>query len=646
VLVATGELDDAFLQKVRENHPAPIAQAARRFQAANEDARVTEALNLAQTLVLTLGTISLAWCEYRDFRPDGVLHWHDRFLRHVPTLGDWLGAARAGAKLAGEIGHPLSGLAAALGGDGDGDGRLAAELEELLRLRNRYVHGTAGRATSLAPLERHLRSALANCEFLAETKFVIVEGNEPQRNGGFRVTVRAAAGDNPIFLPAPSFLYPKALYSRTLYLLQEPGDHLEIAPFWVVREAKGESGWELFYLNKRVGRAGRSRGFEYLNFFRTDDSFVDYELPQALDWFDEARRSAKRFRRAQSPESLLHPGRTVLPPDRIDLAGLHQQTMASMLEAVSFDEATGDKGWNHHLGLRQISPVGTAFGLRVMRVIDSSFSLFHSDEILDTLWRHRTPDGCWRSVSQLPTGRPEATATVLLALCDHEDWTRARAVREPFERLLEPGRDPALWTYVWSMALAVPALSTVAPDSPLLEVLVRAIEDAAVRDAKGRILYWTQYSRHAGRPAEPSPAHTARVLLALKHCRKATDRRLGTPPGELEEAVRWLLAEPRWENLYEEIRRPIGADRAEILTNRHFTRAWVVRALLEFGVDELDVDPMHPRIRSAVGELYTTHEQGLWDWNLPGESRVRRPGWATLDALRALEAYVFRASRV
>lgn len=60
------------------------------------------------------------------------------------------------------------------------------------------------------------------------------------------------AGDNPIFLPAPSFLYPKALFSKTLYLLQEPGDHLEIAPFWIVREANLHNGWELFYLNKRV----------------------------------------------------------------------------------------------------------------------------------------------------------------------------------------------------------------------------------------------------------------------------------------------------------------------------------------------------------------------------------------------------------
>jgi hypothetical protein len=130
------------------------------------------------------------------------------------------------------------------------------------------------------------------------------------------------------------------------------------------------------------------------------------------------------------------------------------------------------------------------------------------------------------------------------------------------------------------------------------------------------------------------------VLLAMQHCRKATDRRLGTPPDELEAALGWLLAQPRWDNLYEEIRRPYGTGRAEVLTNRHYTSAWVVRALLEFGID-----PMHRRIRSTVAELYRTHDEGLWDWVAPDGRSVRRPGWATLDALRALKAYVLRGSQ-
>jgi hypothetical protein len=63
-----------------------------------------------------------------------------------------------------------------------------------------------------------------------------------------------------------------------------------------------------------------------------------------------------------------------------------------------------------------------------------------------------------------------------------------------------------------------PPQSPRALDSSLLEVLVRALEDAAVRDGHGRILYWTRFSRHADLDAEPSPALTARVPLAMQHC--------------------------------------------------------------------------------------------------------------------------------
>jgi hypothetical protein len=193
---------------------------------------------------------------------------------------------------------------------------------------------------------------------------------------------------------------------------------------------------------------------------------------------------------------------------------------------------------------------------------------------------------------------------------------------------------------VLSLTLTVPTLSTLAPDSELLGRLVWALEDAAVRDRQGRILYWTPHAQPAeDTEAEPSPAHTARAMLALRHCWRATDRRVGTAPQELETAARWLLDQP-WDNRYEEIRRPIGIDRFEVLATRHFTSAWVARALLEFGVD-----PRHQRIRSAIGDLYSGHRDGLWDWDLPGHQHIPRPVWATLDALRALEAYVRRASR-
>jgi hypothetical protein len=636
MLVAIGPLEDDLLEFVRRAYPAPIAQAARRLQAAPDEAPLGEALNLGQTLIVTLGTIALAWGRRRYVLLGGIKHWHEKFERSAPTLGDWLGAAKSGAELASHMGRPLSGLDAALGGE---DTTLFTALAEMIRLRNRYVRipptGGSARVAQLAEYGAHMRRALAASSFLASARFVVVEGSELLRDGLFRIAVRNAVGEHPLFLRNPPFSNPEPLYARTVYLLQEPGDDLDLTPFWIATESDG--GWELLYLNKRLGRR-----FEYLSFSRPEEKLADERLPRILHWFEHGSGSTERYRKAQSPPSLLRAVTGDLPVDRIDLTRLFRKTTASMLQALSVDTESGDKGWNHILGLPQITIVSTAFGLRIMRLVRDDFSLFRSGEVIETLWRRQLRGGCWTSSSQRPTARPEATASVLLALCSEGEWARARKVAPAFEQLLEPYRDTALWGHVWSMALAVPALSTLAPDSPTLGLMVEELEGAAIRDGRGRILGWGRFTRRHPlfrEEAGPSVPHTARVLLALRHCHEATDRRLATPPDELTPSVRWLLDEPRWDNAIEEIERPLDTVRSEILIARHFTRAWAARALLEF-----QVHPHNDRIRSTVGAVYASHEDGLWDWNLPDRPRIRRPIWATLDALRLLKTYALRAS--
>jgi hypothetical protein len=153
---------------------------------------------------------------------------------------------------------------------------------------------------------------------------------------------------------------------------------------------------------------------------------------------------------------------------------------------------------------------------------------------------------------------------------------------------------------------------------------------------------WTRFTRlHPAfdEQSGPSAAHTAKVLLVLRHCRVATAGRLGVPPDELASAVQWLLREASWNNVDETIERSIGGGRSEKLLTRHFTGPWVVRALLEF-----DIDPGNERIGATIGELYERQEDGLWDWSLPDGPTIRRPVWATMDALRALAAYTQRAA--
>jgi hypothetical protein len=636
MLVANGLLEGDLLEAIRRGYPAPIAQAARRLQAASDEAPLTEALSLGQTLIITLGTVALAWGRRRYVLLGGIKHWHEKFERSAPALGDWLGAAKSGAELASRMGAPLSGLDVALGGEGS---TLFNALAEMIKLRNGYVRspptGGSTRAAQFTDYASHLRPALEDSSFLASARFVVVEGSELLRDGFFRIAVRNAVGEHPLFLRDPPFSNPEPLYARTAYLLQEPGDDLDLTPFWIATE-DDDGGWELRYLNKRLGRR-----FEYLSFSRPGEKLIDEDLPRVLHWFEHGSGSIERYRKAQSPPSLLRATGEELPVDRIDLGRLFRMTTASMLQALRVDTERGDKGWNHNLGLPQITIVSTAFGLRIMRLIRDDFSLFRSHEVVETLWRRQLPGGCWTSASQRQTARPEATASVLLALVNEGEWDRARQVAPNFLRLLEPYRDKALWGHVWSMALAMPALSTLEPESLVLEAMVEELERSALRDGRGRILGWSRFTeQHPGflKSAAPSAAHTARVLLALRHCHEATDRRLASPPDELQSSVQWLLSVPRWDNLLEEIERPVDKVRSEILIARHFTRAWAARALLEF-----EVHPYNDRIRSTVGEVYTSQEEGLWDWTLPVGPIVRKPIWATLDALRLLTTYAFRS---
>ncbi len=507
----------------------------------------------------------------------------------------------------------------------------------MIELRNRYVHRTGAPARVISDYVEHLSTALREATFLSKAQFVLVERSDRQRTGGYRITVRAVAGDNPILLRRPPFNSPEALYSRALYLLQEQGDDLDLTPFWLAREDEAANGWEIFYIDKRLDDR-----FDYRSFFKPGASIPEPELPAAAEWFDHGPGAVQRFRPAPNSASLVR-AISPLPAERIDLTRLHERTLASMLQKMSVDEATGDKGWNVNLDLRPISAVATAIGLRVVRLAARDLGFFRSADILDTLWRRQVDGGCWSSRSQLQTARPEATSIVMLAFCDEGDWERARSMRPQFERLLEPHRDMELWGHVWSMTLALSTLCILEPTSDVLDHLVKVLEEATIRDGRDRIVGWTRFTRlHPAfdQRSGPSVAHTAKVLLALRLCRAATGGRLGSPPDELAFAVRRLLHEPHWDNVEETIERSIGGGRSEKLLTRHFTGPWVVRALLEF-----DVDPGNERIGATVGELYERQEDGLWDWSLPDGPTIRRPVWATMDALRALAAYTQRAAR-
>jgi hypothetical protein len=638
---------EALFELVRQRFPFPIAHAARRLLAAtDEGARFQEAPSIGKALIVTLGTIAMAWCRAEGMQPQeapsGVRQWTDGFNRRTVSLGHWVAAARDTARLAHRSGYRLAGFAPALG---DEKGVLRAELDALVGWRNRYgsdksgVPRGAARSARLQEYEEHLLAALARCHFLAEMSFVLVESSRPKRNGRYQATVRAVHGENRVLLPLPPFESPRKLQEQTLYVLQETELDLELTPWWTVQDCESCEDAELCYLNKRRGRR-----FEHAS-FTTNHTFVDEDTPRELGWFQaggpHARRPRPRPDEARSvwltdPERLT--GARWLPPDRLNLPRLYRQTQSSLVRALRIDPETGRKGWNHHLDLPLPTVMATAVGLRVMRIVSADSSPFRADEVLETLWEMRVKDGCWSATSQFPIGRPEVTSAVLATMWSYGEHERARLALGSFERILSRAEDEALWRRVYCLAATVPTLATLGSREAVLAPLLDLLHSAARQDQAGET-YWTPLTPRDPdfEAAAPSAAHTAHAVSALWHCYQATDGGLGASPRQLEPAVAWLLRHP-WPNASEDIRRRVGDYRYETLVLRHSTAPAAVRTLLE-----LDVDPAEPRIIAEVGRLYASHRDGLWDWE-DADQRVERPVWATLDALRALTEYALRAS--
>jgi hypothetical protein len=660
---------EELLELVQKTYPYPIARAARRLRTAGpESDRLSEAVDVGTTLIITLATISLAWCEQEGVTASGVERWHTALKANGPSLGVWLSALRDGSELAYRNGADLSGFAKVMA---ERPRDLLQALDELVEQRNRYDSGHYGKprggqvANAVREVEHHLFRALELAKFLQDLRLILVESSNKQRRGGTFINhVRQIRGDSTPFL-SESFVSSDACLIGTLYLLRNgEGADIDLTPFWSYRTCGNQDCPEehVFFLNRRQERQGKKM-YQFVA-FDSGHLLVDEELP--VD-FPDLGEPTKTIELPREAVRLIEQARLDRPPlsrDRIDLPALYQQTEESLLKALRIQQADGlqseeeegdrkkadgqedesqNFGWNHHLELPSLTPVATAYGLLIMYIVRGDYGYFDSAAVTQTLWRMRREDGCWNASSQFGVGRPEPTAHVLMALSLSGATTRAREALRAFQRLLSRSGDDALWTHVYSLATAIRAIVTVVPreelpDAPLLRQLVGQLERAAVRDENSGLTCWTRRADTSTEAdAQPSAIHTAQALVALTYCHRATSGGLGLSPQELRPVCNWLLQEADWSNQEEEINyRGYDAFHNDVLRVRHFTSAWVVLALLQLGAN-----PMEEKIRSTVRDIYRSHTDGLWDWG-----QVRKPIWATFDALRALRAYAYRASQV
>jgi hypothetical protein len=216
--------------------------------------------------------------------------------------------------------------------------------------------------------------------------------------------------------------------------------------------------------------------------------------------------------------------------------------------------------------------------------------------------------------------RPEVTAVVLDALrriAAEEGFYEYMALMELHLGDFEKCR-PFILTTMLETSLLLKS------GSKLAEILVDSL--LAARRPYGRFLLWPEKLEPLPIAPVPSVAHTARAVRALASA-QAT-RPSSQVREALEQAVAWLIEQHDLHNAYEILQRPVNGGGETILV-RHFTAAWVVKALISTGVPT-----SHPSVSSAVAQIWNSYSgdaTGLWAWD-NGDC----PTSMTFDAIEAL----------
>jgi hypothetical protein len=216
--------------------------------------------------------------------------------------------------------------------------------------------------------------------------------------------------------------------------------------------------------------------------------------------------------------------------------------------------------------------------------------------------------------------RPEATAAVLNAL-------RRIAATDGFDAhiaQMETGLGDFEKCRPFILTTMLETSLLLKPGTKLVEDLVDSL--LAARRPYGDRLLWPEKAEPLLIDPALSVAHTARAVRVLAGVQAI---RPDDPVREaLEQAVTWLIEQPHLHNAYEVVERPVGG-RPEPVHVRHFTAAWVVKALVSAGVPT-----GHPAVGKAVARIWDSYggdTAALWPWD-----NGDLPIWMTFDAIEAL----------
>lgn len=648
-------------EDVERRFPYPIAYPIRGYSH-NEQApewRYRFALDAAQNLIITLGAIGMAWFRSVGHESDHLDRWYRHLLGDYHSgggksstgvaLGHWLEVAGEAAEDARRRSVPLSGFSKGLAG------ALIHQLKELIRLRNVAVHTLRASRdpTPLATLCRLgelgdvLAQALRGSAFLADLQLVYVLPPTEQEREADVFTEQGLYGfdadvnrDDRLGAQQHAANGEQYAAGEALLLADRGTVRLRISPFLLLHE----------YTPECVGTDVRRRGLcwptRYVSGNGIELGAFDGTGPHyAPELHAEFKRVREETARTRGKAGMARPSVHQSPP--MTLGQLCQSVRRLLLEkrrtVESHDGCVLLHGWTRSLFGEDVTAIGTAFGLRLLKLVGGIGDRFDPtivDQAFDTLVAMRVGKG-WATQDHPDREIPEATAWVVLAF---DDWGRLDQVPDAVALLEQEARwgCKAHWCYTATIATVTRALTCAKPVSPWLrelgEVLVRSAQPEDGLLLWGPRTSWCGEHHKMGESHPPyvTVVHTAHAIEALAGMWKATGGACGLSPAQLRRSADWL-AERRGEwkddsdRIQCEIPHAAGKREDVNLVVGHLTRAWALMAMLAAGYDRTE-----EYVAEAAHDLRGGFQArgGHWVW------KERAPIWATFDALNALKRYV------
>lgn len=277
-------------------------------------------------------------------------------------------------------------------------------------------------------------------------------------------------------------------------------------------------------------------------------------------------------------------------------------------------------GWTQGVGRgRRPSPWSTALAVRTLLLLNRVDVDMRA--IARTMGR-RQYGGGW-SNRELQVPRPDVTAVVLNTLTRIGSGNAADL--DAAWDWLSTSFDGPDHRRPFVLSTVLENVTQLRPGHPLVTELVRLLLDTRVDF--GGIQVWASNPSAGPERVEPSVAHTARAVVALRAAGALVER----PEAEdaIGQGIEWLAADRNDDGITEIMR--IDPERHTLdVPVDHFTSAHVVQALVGHG------GAYRNRLAGAFETLWASYvpAEGLWAWKQDG----RLPIWMSHDAVAALRA--------